>query len=242
MKKMPLFFLLTLSITARSQEKESFYVFDADWKPTKIESAHFLLHTHQVNDTCWQWDSYNFVGPLIKTEQFRDKGGIELEGISNYYNEQGLIDSIANFRRGKRNGDSWKLSGSKYKFKYVYQDDSLIEVIDLDKQKKDSTVSYKDEKESKYPGGATAWSRYLSKNLQYPDRAIKGNIEGTVSVGFITDKAGNVIAPYIARSVEYSLDEEALKIIKGSGKWDPAFQNGQNVKSYKMQPLNFRLH
>ncbi len=240
---MPLFFLLMLCLSAKSQEKEAFYVFDAGWKPTKIKSAHFLLHTHQVNDTCWQWDYYNFIGPLIRTEQFRDKGGIELDGISNHYNEKGFVDSMATFRRGKRNGDSWKLNGDslKYKIKYVYRDDSLVEAVYLDKLKKDSTVSYKDEKESKYPGGLAAWSRYLSKNLQYPERAIKGNIQGTVSVGFIVDKIGNVIAPYIARSVEYSLDEEALKIIKGSGKWDPAFQNGKNVKSYKMQPLIFKL-
>lgn len=238
---MLLFFLLMLSTTAKSQEKESFYVFDADWKPTKIESAHFLLHTHQVNDTCWQWDSYNFVGPLVKTEQYRDKGGTELEGVSNYYNEQGFIDSIATFRRGRRNGDSWKLSGSRYKFKYIYRDDSLIEVIDLGKPKKDSSIAYKDEKESRYPGGAVAWSRYISKNLQYPGRALNANIQGTVSVGFSVDEVGNVIATYIARSVEYSLDEEALKIIKGSGKWDPSFQNGHNVKAYKIQPLIFKL-
>ncbi|HEX3080492.1 MAG TPA: TonB family protein, partial [Puia sp.] len=72
-------------------------------------------------------------------------------------------------------------------------------------------------------------------------RAMNGNVQGQVRVNFVVDKAGNVVDPYISLSVEYSLDEEALRIIKESGKWDPAFQNAHNVKSYKRQPINFRL-
>jgi protein TonB len=243
MKSLPLIFLLTLSIAAKSQEKESFYVFDADWKATKIETAHFLLHTHVVNDTCWQFDFYNFLGPLIKMEQYRDKDGNEINGVSRHYNEKGLVDSTGNFHNGKRNGEFIKLAGDplKSKWKYIYRDDSLIEVIDLEKQKKDSSLSYKDEKESSFPGGLPGWQRYMLKNLKYPERAMNGDKQGQVSVLFIVDKSGNVIDPYISGSVEYSLDEEALRIVKGSGKWEPAFQNDHNVKSYKMQPINFRL-
>lgn len=240
---MLLFFLLILSFTARSQEKESFYVFDANWKPTKIKSAHFLLRTHQVNDTCWQWDYYNFIGPLIKTEQYRNKEGGKMDGILNTYNEDGDLDSMTNFRGGMKNGESWKLSGDslKHRIKYIFQDDSLIEVVNMDTLKKDSSISFKDEKESEYPGGINAWYRYLSKNLKYPERAVNGNIQGQVRIIFVVDKEGNVINTSIARSVEYSLDDEALRMIKNSGKWIPAFQNGHNVKSYKSQPLNFKM-
>ncbi len=242
MKNLSLFFLLALSLTAKSQEG-SLYVFDADWKPTEIKNAKRLLHTWKVNDSCWQWDYYNFVGPLIKTEQSKDKDGKEMEGISRHYDTNGKLDSTGNYHRGKKNGEFWRRNDEapKYEFKYIYNDDSLIEVIDLQKKKKDSTISYKDEKESEYPGGLRGWQRYLTKNLKYPERAVNGNIEGQVSVLFIVDNSGNVIDPYISRSIEYSLDEEAIRIIKGSGKWEPAFQNGRNVKSYKMQPLNFRL-
>jgi periplasmic protein TonB len=243
MKRLPLILLMAFSITVKAQDNESFYVFDADWKPTKIESAHYLLHTHMVNDTCWQFDFYNFLGPLIKMEQYRDKDGTEINGDSRHYNEKGFIDSTGEFSKGKRDGEFFKLIGDplKYKWEYIYQEDSLVEVIDLEKQKKDSTISYKDEKESEYPGGIPGWQRYLVKNLKYPERAMNGNIQGQVGVRFIVDKTGNVIDPYVSASVEYSLDEAALKIIKDSGKWEPAFQNGHNVKSYKMQPINFRL-
>jgi protein TonB len=238
-----LFLFLTLTITARSQEKESFYIFDADWKPVKIELAHFALHIHNMNDTLWQWDYYNFMGPLIKTEQYRNSEGKIANGSLKSYNKVGFNDSVTTFQNGKRNGESWKLSGNslKHKIRYIYQDDELVRVIDMDTVKKDSAISYKDEKESEYLGGIRAWFRYLSKNLKYPDRAVNGNIQGQVGIVFVVDKAGNVISPYIDKSVEYSLDEEALRIINNSGTWTPAFQNEHNVKSYKRQPINFKL-
>jgi protein TonB len=243
MKYLPLIFLIGFSITAKAQDNESFYVFDAKWKPAKIESAHFMLHTHKINDTCWQFDFYNFLGPLIKMERYRDKDGTEINGVSRHYNGDGYIDSTGQFSRGMRNGEFIKLTGDplKSKWKYIYKDDSLIEVIDLEKQKKDSVKSYNDEKESEYPGGLKGWQRYMQENLKYPERAMNGNVQGQVRVGFVVDNSGNVLDPYINASVEYSLDEEALRIINESGKWAPAFQNAHNVKSYKLQPINFKL-
>jgi periplasmic protein TonB len=242
MKILTPLFLLTLSITAKSQKDESFYVFDADWKPTKIETAHFLLHTHRVSDTCWQYDFYNFLGPLIKVERYRDKDANLINGVSRHYNEKGLIDSTGNFHNGKRNGEFIKFVGDplKPKWKYIYREDSLIDFVDLAIPNEDPP-SFKDEKESDYPGGAGGWMHYLQKHLKYPERAMNGNIQGQVSINFVVDIAGNVIDPYVSASVEYSLDDEALKMINGSGKWEPAFQNGKNVKSYKLQPINFRL-
>jgi periplasmic protein TonB len=244
MKKLSLVLLLCFTLKARSQEKESFYVFDSAWNPTKIETARFFLHTYPLNDTCWQWDYYNFTGPLIRTEQYRDKEGNEMNGVSYHYNKRGYIDSSAHFSNGKRNGESYKLSGDSlnHRIKYVYLNDTLIEKVNLDTVKKDPVVSVKDdEKESEYPGGLKAWSKYLLGNLKYPDRAMNGNFQGQVVVRFIIDKEGFVIEPVISGSVEYSIDAEAIRIIKKSGKWQPAFQNGHVVKSYKQQPINFRL-
>lgn len=245
MKIRLLFFLLMLGLSSKSQDKGSFYLFNADWQNYRegIDSPSFILHIHQMNDSCWQWDFYNFKGPLIKTAQYRDSKGKELNGISHYYNERGWLDSIAVYQSGKKHGNFYKLATDtfNYKIKYKYQDDSLIEVVYYDDEKKDSGITYKDEKESEYPGGLGQWSRYLGKNLQYPDRALNFNITGDVRILFIVDIKGQVLEPYVARSIEYSLDDASLNIIRKSGKWTPAFQNGKFVKSYKIQPIQFRL-
>jgi protein TonB len=230
-------------MVARSQKEESFYVFDADWKPTKVKHAVYLLRIHQVNDTCWQWDYYNNLGPLIKVQRFRDQQGKLLHGLSYYYDAHGKIDSTGLYRNGRKNGEFLRFKGDSLRLvtTSIYREDSLIEVIYPAKQKKDSVVKYADEKESDYPGGVRTWKGYLNKNLRYPDRAVNFEIQGDVTIMFIVDKEGNVIDPIVAHSVEYSLDEESLRIISESGKWTPAFQNGKFVKSYKQQPIRFRL-
>src|SRR5882724_551997 len=86
--------------------------------------------------------------------------------------------------------------------------------------------------ESDYPGGAGAWARYLSKNLQYPQDAIDNEIQGTIIVQFIVDKEG-VVSDVEAISGPNELRSEAIRVIKKSGKWEPAVQNGRKVKSYK---------
>lgn len=94
--------------------------------------------------------------------------------------------------------------------------------------------------ESSYPGGAAAWTRYLLKTLRYPQEAQDNEIQGTVVVQFIVDKAGTV-SDVDAISGPQELREEAVRVIKRSGKWTPAVQNGRQVKSYKKQPIVFRL-
>jgi protein TonB len=244
MKIIPLFFLLCLAIPARSQQKDAFYMLDADWKPTpNKDSARYFIRVKEISDTCWQWDYYNLIGPLMRSEQYRDKDANDQHGVSYYYDHTGRLDSTTRFRHGKKNGDSYKYTGDslRMKFKYVYQDDSLIEFVDVQGQRKGPQKVDSVEQESEYPGGISKWMRYLNKNLKYPDRAINAEVQGDVRVLFIVDKDGMVVQPIIGHSVEYSLDDEALRIIGQSGSWTPAVQFGRHVKSYKLQPVYFRL-
>ena len=94
--------------------------------------------------------------------------------------------------------------------------------------------------ESEYPGGAAAWQRYLLKTLRYPQEAQDNEIQGTVVVQFIVDKAG-MVSDVEAISGPKELRDEAVRVIKKSGQWTPAVQNGRQVKSYKKQPIQFRL-
>jgi protein TonB len=95
--------------------------------------------------------------------------------------------------------------------------------------------------ESEYPGGMSAWQRFLNRNLRYPQDAIDQGVEGFVTVQFIVDKEGNV-SNVEAVSGPAELRAEAIRVIKKSGKWTPAIQNGRQVKSYKKQPIGFRLN
>lgn len=114
-------------------------------------------------------------------------------------------------------------------------------VVEAPKDNTDYDKTFtKVEIESEYPGGAAAWARYLSKNLVYPDEAVNAEIQGQVIVRFIVDKEGNV-SDVEAVSGPNELRDAAVRVIKKSGAWTPAVQNGRKVKSYKSQPINYRL-
>lgn len=94
--------------------------------------------------------------------------------------------------------------------------------------------------EAGYPGGLSAWARFLNKNLRYPDDALNINLSGTVMVQFVVDLEGNVSDVQAISGPETGgLREEAIRVIKRSGKWDPAIQNGRHVKAYRRQPVTF---
>jgi len=115
----------------------------------------------------------------------------------------------------------------------------VVEAPKKEEEDWDKTFT-KVEIESEYPGGASAWQRYLNKNLRYPQEAIDNEVQGTVVVQFIVDKGGNV-SDVEAISGPKELRDEAVRVIKKSGSWTPAVQNGRQVKSYKKQPIVFRL-
>ncbi len=153
------------------------------------------------------------------------------------------MDSVAGFRNGQ---NIWQMSlKRKDSTKFAsYTSDTARAFFIYPKFAKgiiDSIAFHKDEKDSEYPGGIDRWNAYLNSSLRYPERALKLRIQGRVEVGFEIDREGNLKDIQIAHSVEYSLDEEAIRIVRESGKWRPAYQNGGNVLSGKKQPIVFKL-
>ncbi|HUR12768.1 MAG TPA: TonB family protein [Flavitalea sp.] len=115
----------------------------------------------------------------------------------------------------------------------------VVEAPKKEEEDWDKTFT-KVEIESEYPGGSAAWIRYLYKTLRYPQEAQDNEIQGTVVVQFIVDKAG-MVSDVEAVSGPQELRDEAVRVIKKSGQWTPAVQNGRQVKSYKKQPIVFKL-
>lgn len=104
----------------------------------------------------------------------------------------------------------------------------------------EDAIRLKVEIESEYPGGTAAWQRFLYKNIRYPQAAVENGIQGFVVVQFIVDREGNV-SNVEAVSGPEELRAEAVRVIKKSGKWTPAIQNGHKVRSYKKQPIGFKM-
>ena len=92
-----------------------------------------------------------------------------------------------------------------------------------------------------FPGGFDSLASYYNRNLKYPETAINDNIQGKVIVQFIIDEDGYIIEPNIVRSVESSLDNEALRLIKMLPQWKPGTLKGKAIKVKYTVPVAFKL-
>lgn len=85
------------------------------------------------------------------------------------------------------------------------------------------------------------WASFLRRNLN-PDVAVSAGAppgQYTVIVQFIVDKQGNVSDVKALTNHGYGMEEEAMRAIKKAPKWNPAVQNGRQVKAYRKQPITF---
>ena len=109
-----------------------------------------------------------------------------------------------------------------------------------EKTAKNDSTFVKVEIESDFPGGQPAWIRFLNQNLVYPPKAVRRNVEGTVWLQFIVEKNGSLNDIQVISGPGLLVDA-ALKVIRESPNWKPAIQDGRKVRSYKKQPITFRL-
>ena len=84
---------------------------------------------------------------------------------------------------------------------------------------------------------------YLSKNIKYPKKALKKNIQGAIYVSFIVERDGSVSSAKIIRSIDKgkSLEKEALRVVTHMPKWKPGMQGGKPVRVQYTLPVRFRI-
>lgn len=98
------------------------------------------------------------------------------------------------------------------------------------------------EEQASFQGGSVNQFRdWVTKNLKYPDIAIKKGISGKVYVQYAVNSKGDVVDVKVVRGVDPSLDKEAIRVISSSPKWEPAKQKGTKVKQQFTIPIAFAL-
>lgn len=237
----PLFTIFCLFASAQKKNDGYFLLFDKDNNTVKeVAKADYFLNVRQLNDTTWRYDYYNIAGPRLRTETFKDEEGTIPHGRFAFYSMFGYLDSVGEAFNGKRHGDWAYYSGDdKHKLTHskTYNHGKLESENDYTKKTTEEKTD--DEVECTFNG---SFKKFLEKNLQFPERAQKLQFGNVVVIFFVVNRIGEIHDPYPARSVEYSLDHEAERVIKlSSGKWKPGYRKGQPVNSYHMQSINFAL-
>ncbi|MCZ4245913.1 energy transducer TonB [Pedobacter punctiformis] len=101
------------------------------------------------------------------------------------------------------------------------------------------TSSNKIDQEPEFPGGTSAFRRYLAANVQYPKEARENNIEGRVIVNFVVETDGSIAKIEIERKLGYGCDEEVIRVLKKMPKWKPAQSKGKPIRTNVRFPVTF---
>ena len=92
-----------------------------------------------------------------------------------------------------------------------------------------------------FPGGDNALMAFLQKNIKYPAKALKNNIQGIVMINFVVHTDGTIRKAHVTKGIGGGCDEEALRVVKKMPKWKPGKQGGQYVPVYFDITVNFTL-
>ena len=102
--------------------------------------------------------------------------------------------------------------------------------------KNDSAFS-KVEVEASFPGGAAAWTKYITKQITQNADGFRKKDFGTCIIKFIVDKKGNISEVEATTMTKSRLAKVAIEAIENGPKWTPAQQNGKYVNAYRLQPV-----
>ena len=97
------------------------------------------------------------------------------------------------------------------------------------------------ETQPSFPGGLEAFYRYVSQAVNYPQSAIRRSISGKVFVEFVVDRDGSLSDLKVIKGIGGGCDEEALRVIKNSPRWNPGKQRGKAVRVRMVVPISFTL-
>lgn len=123
--------------------------------------------------------------------------------------------------------------------------DDIVQILDFDmadEEKEEAEIFFIVEDMPSFKGeGLNGFRNWVMKNLNYPDIAAENGISGTVYVMFVVEPSGMVNKVTIMRSVDPSLDKEAIRVVKTSPKWTAGKQRGKPVRVAFTFPIKFML-
>lgn len=92
-----------------------------------------------------------------------------------------------------------------------------------------------------YPGGNAEMFKFLARNIKYPTRAYKADVQGKVFVNFVVTPDGEVKDVTVLKGIGHGCDEEAARVVSKFPKWTPGKQDGKAVSVKYTIPISFML-
>lgn len=176
-----------------------------------------------------------FVLSVIAKRTVKESRGAVSEEFGHTY-DNGII--IACKRLGVPERVTQKLiSGNDDEMENMYGE--LKEML----EKKEVAIPYRPvETKAMFNGcEANAFSQWVNSHLNYPQDAKDRHAQGTVTLRFTVDEYGYVTNVNVISGVDPSLDYEAVRVVKSSPRWTPAYYHGRAARVTITLPVIFEL-
>lgn len=93
-----------------------------------------------------------------------------------------------------------------------------------------------------FPGGIEKFFSFIEKSIKYPEEAVKNKVQGKVFLSFVVEKDGKLTDIQLASNMLGSgTDEEAIRVLKSSPRWNPGLVDGKPVAVKYHLPITFSL-
>lgn len=92
-----------------------------------------------------------------------------------------------------------------------------------------------------FPGGMSAFVKWLTDNLRYPPVAQRQKIQGRVVISFVINRDGSICDLKVAQSVNPILDNEALRVARMMPRWKPGIDKNKPCRTLFAIPVEFKL-
>lgn len=117
-------------------------------------------------------------------------------------------------------------------------DEDKPEVVDMYNEPVDFRVV---EDLPQFPGGASEFMKWLTKNLKYPVSAQKKQVKGRVVAQFIVNTDGSVSDLELTEHLEAACDREVLRVLRMMPNWQAGVMNAKPCRTKVCIPIVFNL-
>lgn len=91
-----------------------------------------------------------------------------------------------------------------------------------------------------FPGGDWKLVEFINATRQYPKKAYDAGVQGRVTCSFVVNADGSISHIHVIKSVEDSLNEEAIRILAAMPDWIPGSLEGRPVPVRVIRSIPFR--
>ncbi len=257
MKKIVVSFLLLLTASSSKAQEVTEYILNRYFEVTTNTKEFYFVRLVQPYKNVLAYTDYDSKKRVVQTGFFTDSTFNKAIGPHKFYWEGKKLYE-GNYVNGKPSG-YWYFFDKKENLTdslHYMVTETIKTITDVtDKKEENKTIALKNEHlkkdtsitfsnvevEASFPSGAEGWKKHLIKNIYFPELVTntKRQQKATVVIQFIVCKDGEVCSVEAMNSFHPLLDLSAVNAIRRGNRWNPAYQNGKNLKAYRRQPITF---